>query len=96
MYTNISYIAQSYFHQDFDVEADTPLGVVAAFRDSEPAAVVEALRAEIVALLESDSTEEDLAKIWLDDADSQYDPETDGITVRDWLLGMAEALTAKK
>ncbi|TFE37102.1 hypothetical protein E3E14_30270 [Streptomyces sp. ICN441] len=95
MYTTISYVAQAYFHQDFDVEADTPLGVVAVFRDSEPAGTVEALHAEIVALLATDSAEKDLARVWLEDAGAYYDPRIDGTTVRDWLREMTEVLAAK-
>ncbi|MFE5894823.1 contact-dependent growth inhibition system immunity protein [Streptomyces sp. NPDC056462] len=96
MYPHISYLAQSYFHQDFDLEAETPLGVVQVFRDGESADTVEALRAEIVALLESEPTEEALANIWLDEAGAEYDPRFEGVTLRDWLRSMAETLTAEK
>ncbi|CAM5328722.1 contact-dependent growth inhibition system immunity protein [Streptomyces chartreusis] len=96
MYTCISYLAQAYFHQDFGLEAETPLGVVEAFRDSESDDTVEALRAEIVALLESEPTEEALANVWLDEAGAEYDPRFDGGTVRDWLRRMVETLATEK
>ncbi|WP_127504657.1 contact-dependent growth inhibition system immunity protein [Actinoplanes solisilvae] len=94
MYTNLAYLAQSYFHQDFQDEADEPIEVVERFRDSESAEVVEALRAEIATLLESDATEEDLSRIWLTEAGAYYDPEFDEISTREWLVSVAEALTA--
>lgn len=93
MYTNITYLAQSYFHQDYQDEAGEPIEVVESFRDSEPADVVQALHTEIVALLASAATDEDLARIWLDDAGAYYDPEFDDITARQWLTDVAGALT---
>ncbi|MGW4873898.1 contact-dependent growth inhibition system immunity protein [Streptomyces chartreusis] len=96
MYANISYLAQAYFHQDFGLEAETPLCVVEVFRDSESADTVEALRAEIVALLESEPTEEALADVWLDEAGAEYDPRFDEGTVRDWLRRIAETLATKR
>lgn len=92
MYTNIAYLAQSYFHQDFQDEADEPIEIVEMLRDNEPADVTEALRAEILALLESGATDEELSRIWLADSGAYYDPAFDGITVRDWLTSAAEAL----
>jgi CdiI immunity protein len=92
VYPNLAYLAQSYFHQDFQDEADEPIEVVERFRDLEPAEAVEALRAEIVALLESGATEEDLSRIWLGDAGAYYDPAYDEISMRDWLLSIVEAL----
>jgi hypothetical protein len=93
VYTNVAYLAQSYFHQDFQDEADEPIELVERFRDSEPTEVVEALRAEIVTLIESDATEEDLSRIWLVDAGAYYDPETDGTTMREWLQSILGVLT---
>jgi hypothetical protein len=95
LYTNIAHLAQSYFHQDFQEEADDPIEIVERFRDSEPAEVAEALRAEIVTLIESDATEEDLSRIWLEDAGAYYDPAYDEITMRKWLLNIVEVLARK-
>ena len=95
MYPNLAYLAQSYFHQDFQDEADEPIEVVERFRDVEPAEVAEALRSEIVTLLESGATEEDLSGIWLGDAGAYYDPAYDEISVREWLLSIVEVLDRK-
>ena len=95
MYPNLAYLAQSYFHQDFQDEADEPIEVVEKFRDSESAEMTEALRAELVALLDSGATEDDLSRIWLDDGGAYYDPAYDEITVREWLSSVVEALDGK-
>jgi hypothetical protein len=95
VYPNLAYLAQSYFHQDFQDEADEPIEVVERFRDLEPAEVAEALRSEIVTLLESGATEEDLSGIWLGDAGAYYDPAYDEISMREWLLSIVAALTPK-
>lgn len=92
MYPNISYLASAYFHQDYDLEADTPLGLVEVFREGEDAATADALRTEIFALLASEPTEEDLVRLWLEEARAAYDPTREGSTVRDWLCSVAEAL----
>ena len=92
MYTNIFYIAQSYFHQDFPMEAETPIGVVEMFREKEAPETVEALRAEIVDLVASSPSEEDFSRIWFDDGAACYDPVADGMTMRDWMLKMAKTL----
>jgi hypothetical protein len=93
MYASISYIASSYFHQDFDLEADTPIGVVKVFRDSEDPEMAEDLQAEIITLLGANPSEEDLSKIWLVDGGADYDPRSSGITLRDWLMNIAEVLS---
>ncbi|KMS88039.1 MULTISPECIES: contact-dependent growth inhibition system immunity protein [Streptomyces] len=94
MHTQITYLASSYFHQDYDLEADSPLGVVELFRESEEPATAQALAAEITTLLASpDATEDRLAEIWLDEAQAAYDPRRDGVSVRDWLSQVAGALS---
>ena len=96
LYSNIAHLAQAYFHQDFQDDDDEPVEIVERFRDSESAEVVEALRAEIAALIGSGATEEELSRIWLDDAGAYYDPTYDDITVREWLLTIADVLSRKK
>jgi hypothetical protein len=92
-YTHIWNFGQAYFHQDYDLDADTPLGIVERFCDSEEFYAVENLRNEIVRLIESNPSEEDLSKIWVEDANAAYDPRDDGITLREWFLDIVRTIS---
>ena len=94
--SNLLYLAQTYFFQDFEEDdAEEAIEVVEKFRDSESAERVEGLRAEVMMLLDSDETEEDLTRIWVDDANSYYEPAHDDLTMRQWLQQIVDVLDRK-
>ncbi|WP_394554588.1 contact-dependent growth inhibition system immunity protein [Agromyces sp. MMS24-JH15] len=70
----VEYLAQAYFHQDFEYEADDPIGVVRKFRDEEAATLSERLRNRLESILGDAPSESDLATLWLDQAGASYDP----------------------
>ncbi|WP_103502932.1 contact-dependent growth inhibition system immunity protein [Streptomyces sp. SM14] len=88
----IQYLAQAYFHQDYDLEAEEPIQVLAEFRDGEPPEVVEELRDAMERVLSSGVSEEELAALWLDRAGASYDPRHDGTEMSLWFRQMIEAL----
>jgi|HubBroStandDraft_3_1064219.scaffolds.fasta_scaffold1211321_2 hypothetical protein len=92
MYPKVKYLAQAYFHQDFDLEADSPTGVVSLFREREAPEMVSSLSDEINSILSKEVDESFLARIWLEEDGACYDPRQDGIPIRDWLLRVAEIL----
>jgi CdiI immunity protein len=92
MYPRVKYLAQAYFHQDYDLEADSPAGVVSLFREREAPDMVSSLYEEINSILSKEVDESRLARIWLDEAGACYDPREDGISIRDWLLRVGEVL----
>ncbi|WP_063886349.1 contact-dependent growth inhibition system immunity protein [Streptomyces sp. NRRL S-31] len=92
MYPKINYLAQAYFHQDYDLEADSPIAIVSLFREREVFEVVEALSGEIFSILASGADESRLASIWLDEAGACYDPREDGVSIQDWLSRVGEVL----
>ncbi|MFD6177613.1 MULTISPECIES: contact-dependent growth inhibition system immunity protein [unclassified Isoptericola] len=85
-------MARTYFHQDYDVEAPTPLGVVEVFRSDEAAATVQELRSDIEAALSANSDEDALEDLWLRQCGSMYDPTVDGVSFRDWFTSMLSVL----
>lgn len=93
MHPHLCELGQSYFHQDFDLEADTPIAIAVRFGRAAAPETVEALRTEIASILDSDRDEDAVAKIWLEEAEAYYDPRADGISPRDWLRQLAQALT---
>ncbi|MEU4313887.1 contact-dependent growth inhibition system immunity protein [Nocardia sp. NPDC024068] len=86
----LDYLAGAYFHQDFDLEADSPLGVVRKFRIAESPERVEAVSAEIRVLLGSGASEDRIAEIWLHSA--SYDPRRDGVAISRWLRTVLDEL----
>lgn len=77
------YLGGAYFHQDFDLEADSPLGVVRKFRTQETRERVTAVCQAINTLLDSGADEDRIAEAWLHHA--SYDPRREGIAISEWL-----------
>ncbi len=88
----LRYLARGYFHQDYQLDAEEPLGVVRDFRDSEVAETVAELRRDLEELLSSGMDEEELATLWLDTFDAYYDPRQDGIEMTRWFRQMLNTL----
>ncbi|WP_374118871.1 contact-dependent growth inhibition system immunity protein [Allokutzneria sp. A3M-2-11 16] len=88
----IAYLAQGYFHQDYDLEAETPIQVVAEFRRSEPVAVVDSLRVAVRRVLIEAKSHDELIAVWLERAQASYDPRDDGIEICDWFRMVERAL----
>lgn len=86
------YLARAYFHQGYDIEAPTPLGVVEAFRADETDAAAAELLADIEDMLATVKAQEDLENIWLGQCGSMYNPKTDGQTFRAWFDSMRSVL----
>ena len=92
-WNQLKYLAQGYFHQDFDLDADQPIGIMRNFREQESEADVELLQAEITATIAGHGTEEDLSRLWIEDLGSSYDPRRDGVTTSEWFRRMLDALS---
>ncbi|MEU5216499.1 contact-dependent growth inhibition system immunity protein [Streptomyces sp. NPDC020807] len=88
----LQYLAQAYFHQDYDLETEDPIQILTEFRDSEPPELVEELRIAIERVLSSGPREEELAALWLDRAEACYDPRQDGMEMSVWFRRMIDAL----
>jgi len=80
-----------HFHQDYDLDADTPLGVIDfAFegQDEQKPAVV----AELDALFAAGMDEVVAHRIWLFEGWASYDPARDGLTCLEWLKQVRDHL----
>ena len=80
-----------YFHEDWDLDADTPEAVVAMYVDAAPAST-QPLAKAIRRLLATPSTDKELSDHLFTDLGCYYDPEADGLTTRAWLLSVAQQL----
>ncbi|WP_395245512.1 contact-dependent growth inhibition system immunity protein [Agromyces sp. MMS24-K17] len=89
----LAYLGQGYFHPDYDLEADEPFGVVAKFRRLEAEGTTAQLRSELREILAAGHSEDELARLWIDVADSYYDPRNDGISLQSWFENMLAAIS---
>ncbi|RPF21150.1 contact-dependent growth inhibition system immunity protein [Myceligenerans xiligouense] len=90
----IQYLARTYFHPDYDLEAASPLLVVEKYWESEDSATVSALRNEISSAL-STRDDDGLIELWLAVAGAQYDPRWDGLSGRAWFERILDVLNGK-
>ena len=86
----VVYLAQSYFHQDYDLLAPTPLDLVRMFVAKEHPATTNQLRQELDQLIAEDASEEDIRALWMGTARSSFDPTRHGSSYREWLRQMRE------
>lgn len=89
----LMYLAQAYFHQDFDLEAPTPLDTVGLFVDSEPPAAVDELVSDLRSVLDSAMTNAEMRELWINDYGASYDPMAEGIEYRSWFTDILERLS---
>ncbi|MFJ5273779.1 contact-dependent growth inhibition system immunity protein [Streptomyces sp. NPDC088358] len=85
-------LTSAYFHQDYDLEYDTPIEAVNDYREVNPPDSVNALREAIRSLLDAGTSEQKLAELWLEEGNAYYDPRDDSMTMTDWFRTMLQAL----
>ena len=81
-YTNLSQFFGSYFHQDWVEEFDCPNEALENAINSEPREFIEKVFNEFKELNLSETGRENM----LIELDCYYAPESDGISVSDWLI----------
>jgi hypothetical protein len=91
-YPQLAHLAGAYFHQDYDLDAPAPAGIIRNFLDGEEPAAIRELAAEVRGLLESGMTESQIGDLWIKTLQSSYEPAKDGLTYRAWLTATLNAL----
>jgi hypothetical protein len=91
-YPQLTYLAQAYFHQDYDLEAPAPSRIIANFADTEEPGATRELAAEIKTILNSDMTETQISDLWVTALQASYEPAHDGLTTRAWLTTILDTL----
>ena len=89
------HLAQAYFHQDYELEAATPLGVVRSFREGEPPGAIAELISDLEWVLNSTMDEREMYNLWIKEYGASYDPLADGISYRTWFSAMLGCLSAR-
>lgn len=93
-FETLTYLAQGYFHQDYDLLAATPSDLVRVFVAKEDAETVEELSRDLDQLLATDPSEEEIRTLWLDIARSSYDPVTHGSSFLGWVREIREIVAS--
>lgn len=91
MFDQLRKLAEAYFHQDYDLEASSPLGVIRLFRDQESKGAVAELESDIETLVRS-HTEQQIDDLWAETWYAAYDPGDDGMSYREWFERVLEVL----
>jgi phenylalanyl-tRNA synthetase beta subunit len=91
-FPHLTQFFSSYFHQDWQLEANTPSEVVENYRNSELPESIEAALAELNKLLEMPIAPADLDTLILDELGCYYEPSSENQTVREWLEWVQKSL----
>jgi hypothetical protein len=78
-----------YFHEDWDTEANSWVGVVGTYAAESSPSHVAQLAEDVAWLASCNETAQHLLS---EDLGCYYDPEADGLTVGDWLELVADEL----
>ncbi len=95
----LNYLGLCYFHQDYDLDAPTPAGVVRLFAEEGSMQYAQRLIDELRPLIESDLSESMARHMWLHDADAMYEPDRDGKTYIEWfkeIVAIVDEVLAEK
>jgi cobalamin biosynthesis Mg chelatase CobN len=90
----LAHLARAYFHQDYDLEAPTPLEAVRTFQRGEPPDAVAGLISDLEAIQNSHMSESELRELWIRTYGASYDPRDDGKSYREWFAEVLSTLTA--
>ena len=88
----LMHLARAYFHQDFDLDASTPLEIVRLFATAESPAAIEELVSDIGSVLDSFMTDKEMYELWIGECGASYDPLADGIEYRRWFTDVLGVL----
>jgi hypothetical protein len=81
-----------YFHQDWPEEFDNDMSALQAILDSEPGALRNAGVREIVSLLASARSEDELRDVLVNSCGCYFEPDSRHITYREWLQQVHDKL----
>ena len=88
MTQQLQHLAGAYFHQDYDLDSESPDSVVDAFREGEGDASAAELVSEIDRLLASRLAEREMLDLWVVAWGASYDPHDSGRDMRGWLTAV--------
>jgi CdiI immunity protein len=82
----------AYFHQDWELDARDPEGVVSQYLASSRPEEAALLAQDVVEFAASHTDDERLDRALLDELGCYYNPNADGMTPREWLGTVSKAL----
>jgi hypothetical protein len=88
----IRYFGGAYFHQDYDLLADSPLAVVRKFVAAEERETSQALLRELDELLAAPPTEDEALRLWHTGTGAAYRPTHGGLTYLQWFAAVRDVV----
>jgi hypothetical protein len=88
----LQHLAGAYFHQDYELDSESPDAVIDLFVRGEGEAAAAELAAEIDRLLNSPLTDRDIFDLWVSAWGASYDPRDGGQDMRVWLTAVHDRL----
>jgi hypothetical protein len=89
----LGYLVSCYFHEDFDFEADAPLGAVKNFVSEESPEYSQMLLEDLELIRDQGIPEDGLKDLWVDKLGAYYEPDRrDGISYLQWFSSMRDLL----
>ena len=64
-FPQLAYLAQTYFHQEYDLETSTAARVIGSYIADEPPDAIRELATEIKTMLDSEMTESQISNLWI-------------------------------
>jgi hypothetical protein len=90
----LHYLVANYFHEDFDFVAESPIGVVREFVNSEIVEYSRELLDELTSLHDEGISEGRAKALWCKEYGAYYEPDQrDGISYLKWFDMMRELLS---
>ena len=96
VYPQLTYLADAYFHQDYDLDAPTAADIIRNYLQDEDRGAIRQLAAEIRTILDSDMTDEQIGSLWTGTLKASYEPANDALTYRAWLAATLSALEPQR
>jgi hypothetical protein len=89
----LSQFFSGYFHEDWELEADDPSGIIDLYLSQQAAREQQiGVAADLDTLLSSDLSDEAVSKMLFQDLGCYYDPAADGLSARTWLQDVSRRL----
>jgi hypothetical protein len=88
----LQHLAGAYFHQDYELDSESPDAVIDLFVRGEGAASAAELAWEIDRLLNSPLTEREISDLWVSAWGASYDPRDGGQDLRIWVSAVRNRL----
>ena len=81
----LQHLGGAYFHQDYDADGQLPPDIVRSFAQGTEIQTIQIFYSYLAERIIMGISEAEAGKFWLDEVDSMYEPDKEGINYTQWL-----------